>query len=498
MRAIRKYKNGGGWPPGTPPPAGFDPQWMAEQLKFAQLLRDKSQEEQDRLDRLDTGTLEPSARYPRKDPFPSIVQTSASPELREERGRMNPLFQAAEYLTPVGDVMAGVEGLGQLISGDYAAGATNLGLAAASAFIPGPTPKVKPKVKVKVKPQRSMTVNRRPAEEVEIGQNVSEAVMLEPDGSRVQSYGGNKPAVIALKREHPFDDAQTPYYEPFIGGVNHRSGTAVSDSEFAKQVVRVMDGQPIDAFVGGTSLSTDSYPLLLSKYQKGQLSAGRYPNSFERWGIEGGDRGMYAPLNDMGRPYKNSDEVTAWHNKKAESDGMQQGPKDPDMMSEEDFFNESNDEVYDNRFTPDNQMSKSTFFKIDPAARKAVEEGNVSAADKLYDKYHVQSDNDFGVSSFGSEDSDAMLTQLEAQSLADHFNAKMRGLEDRRAGQVERAESRGKSVSPSEGIPPAQVNSHHSGGFYVEYPMLPFKRNFKKGGRIKVKKRRPPGMRLLK
>ena len=491
MRAIRKYKNGGGWPPDSPPPTGFDPQWMAEQLKFAQLLRDEAEEEKIYQQRQGNQrpTVKPAPEYTNPDPFPTIQKTMSSPELREQRGRMNPLFQAANFITPVGDVMAGLTGVGQMISGDFGAGATNLGLAAASALVPGPGPI--PKVKPRVRPTKAaeemiggMKVTRRPPSEVLVGEHLSEA-----SAGSAQGRSAKYP-LVSLNRRPSFDGG-TPHYEPFIGGAKQRQGLGIPDGEFVKATMNVLDDLPVGSYLGGASVSTNSMPLMYSKYQKGQFSAGKYP---EGWGGQG--EGNFGPLNDMGKPYKNSDEVTQWHDKRSEQDGMQQGPMehyDPEDGST--YF----EGEYDNRFSPQNQMSKEEFLSIDPKAKEAAKGGNTKLADKLYDRYRIQADNDFGISSFGAEDSKAMLNELEAQELADIFNANLRQVEAKRVGHVERAQAKGETIAPSEGIPNARVAEWpDEGGFYVEYPLIPFKRNFEKGGRIKVNKRRQPGMRLLR
>ena len=136
MQVRKRYQNGGGVP-------GGDPKRQAEQLAFAQLLAEVAAEKQRKAELLDQGAIDPMLTYPNLSPYPTAQQVELSPELREERGRANPAVLAADYLTPVGDVMQGLGGLGELVKGNYGTGSAMLAASLAGAYVPGRAPKIK-------------------------------------------------------------------------------------------------------------------------------------------------------------------------------------------------------------------------------------------------------------------------------------------------------------------------------------------------------------------
>jgi hypothetical protein len=191
-------------------------------------------------------------------------------------------------------------------------------------------------------------------------------------------------------------------------------------------------------------------------------------------------------LNQSGKKYKNSPEVEQWH-KRYEGNEEVVGYTDTD-----DFF--------DNTFSPRNQMDFDQFTRIDPAAKAAVDGNNLNRAEDLYDKYRAQADNPFGVSSFGTSGSDAILDFDEAQELAEIFNKRIRAAADRRpskqSNMLKRGDNKAKAqIGKDEGIPLAEVVDRGE-GFTIVYPQIPFHRNFEEGGKFKIKRQRPTGMQV--
>ena len=260
----------------------------------------------------------------------------------------------------------------------------------------------------------------------------------------------------------------------------------------AKATSKVLDDVPINEFVGTDSYSTDSYPLLLKNWASGKLSLGSVDEINPYDAVRRGGDKSHAILNDMGKPYQNSQPVIDWH--------MQQAAMDPSKGRGFVPDGASGWDKYDQTFTPNNQMDKQTFFSLDPKAKEAVSKGRMDRADDLYERYQIQADNSFGISQFGSEGSQAYLTKSEAQKVADIFNKKMEGVMRDRPNKVAKAKARGKNINESGDIPEAIVESWPPGdgseGYYVAYPLAVFQRNFQYGGKFKVKKKRQPGMQV--
>jgi len=482
-------------------------------------------------------------------------------------------------------VMAGFSGLGQMLSGDVKGGLSTSALAAASLAIPGRMPKFG---KASVTPMRFSReelddLAKKISGEVKDGAVVIDAPRLGDadfpsiDGvsvirknvDDVSEFGdvtiseAKAPTVsggsetLAKLYSYGAEIDGAPVYDSFIAGPWQRGSVPyITDAQMRRAVMTVLDDLPIGAYIGPDNLSGSSLPMMLNQYQSGRLSSK--------------NTGQVAPLNDMGVPYKNSDEVAQWHNAKvaeeagltpeqvgyyvdavktkeanyislrtlntqrrklvAESESLdkaKRGKIEAKIKTLDDKIQTlemSSDEAaaaldayrpqgrimgsgdgfdFDNRFTPGNQMGEEVFYQIDPAAKRAIKSGNAPEARKLYENYQLQSDNGMGVSGLATEASTAMLTQKEAEQLAEAFNKKMGDVEIERAANIARRKARGKTdpIAPSEGIPKAVVKraGYEDEGFHwiVEYPTIPFKRNFKHGGKFKIKKKRP-AMRLLK
>ena len=108
-----------------------------QQIAYANMLQQLASEYDAAQARLDQGEIGPTPTYPNLSPYPTIQATELSPELREERGRANPGFQLLDFLTPVGDVTAIAQGIGDIIAGDPAMGGVNIGAGLLSLGIPG-------------------------------------------------------------------------------------------------------------------------------------------------------------------------------------------------------------------------------------------------------------------------------------------------------------------------------------------------------------------------
>ena len=494
MRVRKRYQNGGGVP-------GGDPKRQAEQLAFAQLLQEVAAERQRKAELLDQGAIDPMLTYPNLSPYPTAQQVELSPELREERGRANPAVLAADYLTPVGDVMQGLGGLGELIKGNYGTGSAMLAASLAGAYVPGPPPKIKNIRGVEVTkrdPSKDRIADMFVEDDAGIGKElgaidrtdltVEGDEMFEPfisaDAARVAN---DKEKLERLKSFENPNDGQRLEIER-LEGQNQRLPQQFRDAS-AEEVRRTMalatnemlDAVPIGGKVGSTSLSTDSYAIILSKWAKGQLSAKKFD------GIAGDNMGQ---LNRMGQKYKNSPEVEEWHLRRY--DGNE------DVIGYDEYGGSFN-----NMYAPAQQMEFEEFVQVDPAARKAYQGGNTKKAEQLYERYTIQGNNDLGVSGFGAVGSDARLSREEAQEMVDIFNMKMRDLAENRPAKQERMLKRGDNQSKAKlsddfGIPPARVvESVDFPGFYnIEYPQIPFHRNFEYGGKFKIKKKRRPGMQV--
>jgi hypothetical protein len=424
MRVRKRYQNGGGVP-------GGDPKRQAEQLAFAQLLQDeafkKKLDEKMRL-RDEYGVYaDDPAGLPSTDPFLA--------------------------LTAAGDAEAIGSGVAEMAGGDLLTGAGNVLLGAASVAIPGTLPKIKN--------IRGVEVTKR-----DPSKNVIADMAVEDDAGKFIELG-------KIDRSGRYVEGDE-MFEPLIEARAARTAEKKDTNE-------MLDAVPIGGKVGSSSLSTDSYAIVLSKWAKGQLSAKKFDD------IGGDNMGR---LNRMGQKYKNSPEVEEWHRRRYDG-------------NEDVIGYDERDVAFDNMYAPAQQMDFQEFVQVDPAARKAYQGGNTKKAEQLYDRYMIQSDNDLGISSFGSLSSDARLSREEAQEMVNIFNMKMRPLAEKRPAKQERLLKRGDNQSKAKlsddfGIPPAQVvESTDFPGFYnIEYPQIPFHRNFEYGGKFKIKKKRKPGMQV--
>ena len=467
MRLRKKYQNGGGVP-------GGDPKREAEQLAFAQLLKDeafkKKLEEKMRL-RDEYGVYaDDAAGLPSIDPFLA--------------------------LTAAGDAEAIGSGLSEMAGGDLLTGAGNVMLGAASLAIPGTLPKIKNVRGLDVTLRDvNMPAHRGNVADITVGDIelasmsrnedvlVQGRPMYEPDiNAGASKLAESKDRLAYLKKNDP-TSSEIPTLEKSLINRLGKYPEEVADMSagsirraMADATKEMLDHVPIGAKTGATSYSTDSYPIVLQRWAKGQLSANRFDDvsRFE------GDL-----LNQSGKKYKNSPEVEQWHKR---------------YEGNEEVVGYYNDDFFDNTFAPRNQMDFDQFTRIDPAAKAAVDGNNLNRAEDLYDKYRAQADNPFGVSSFGTSGSEAILDFDEAQELADIFNKRIRAAADRRpskqANMLKRGDNKAKAqIGKDEGIPLAKVVDRGE-GFTIVYPQIPFHRNFEEGGKFKIKRQRPTGMQV--
>jgi len=467
MRLRKKYQNGGGVP-------GGDPKREAEQLAFAQLLKDeafkKKLEEKMRL-RDEYGVYaDDAAGLPSIDPFLA--------------------------LTAAGDAEAIGSGLSEMAGGDLLTGAGNVMLGAASLAIPGTLPKIKNVRGLDVTLRDvNMPAHRGNVADITVGDIelasmsrnedvlVQGRPMYEPDiNSGASKLAESKDRLAYLKKNDP-TSSEIPTLEKSLINRLGKYPEEVADMSagsirraMADATKEMLDHVPIGAKTGASSYSTDSYPIVLQRWAKGQLSANRFDDvsRFE------GDL-----LNQSGKKYKNSPEVEQWHKR---------------YEGNEEVVGYYNDDFFDNTFSPRNQMDFDQFTRIDPAAKAAVDGNNLNRAEDLYDKYRAQADNPFGVSSFGTSGSEDILDFDEAQELADIFNKRIRAAADRRpskqANMLKRGDNKAKAqIGKDEGIPLAKVVDRGE-GFTIVYPQIPFHRNFEEGGKFKIKRQRPTGMQV--
>ena len=470
MQVRKRYQNGGGVP-------GGDPKRQAEQLAFAQLLQDeafkKKLEEKMRL-RDEYGVYaDDPAGLPSTDPFLA--------------------------LTAAGDAEAIGSGLAEMSGGDVLTGGANVGLGMASIFLPGTLPKVKKigKTTLEVKPKAQFpdnpvvlkkddaTLGYMYEGDGKVGGEGTIDITISGDAARAADTMREKQALEKALLADPNNvtlqkqlDAKNRYINSFVPEDLRRMEPDEISSAMAKGTMAMLQEVPVGKIVGAESVSTDSYAMMLKRWAKGQLSAKRFDGM--------GDN--HQGLNQMGKKYKNSPEVEQWQRNKYEGDPKVKG-------LDEDGYE------FDNTYAPKNQMDFQEFMQVDPKAKDAYRTGNMARAEDLYGQYKVQADNNVGVSSFGRYDGlNAALDQEEAQELADIFNRKMRAFATDRPRLQERgvAKSKGKAkVSDDLGIPEAiVVQDPDQTRYLVQYPVLPFHRNFNYGGKFKIKKKRRPGMQV--
>ena len=478
MRLIKKYQNGGR--PGDP--------LKVDSLAARQGLVMQEQQLQQLAQMLDADfnrELEEKMRL--RDEYGVYADDAAG----------LPSIDPFLALTAAGDAEAIGSGLSDMAGGDLFTGAGNVMLGAASLAIPGTLPKIKNVRGLDVTLRDvNMPAHRGNVADITVGDQelasmsrnedvlVQGRPMYEPDiNSGASKLAESKERLAYLKKNDP-TSSEIPTLERSIINRLGNYPEEVADMSagsirraMADATKEMLDHVPIGAKTGATSYSTDSYPIVLQRWAKGQLSANRFDDV---------SRFESDLLNQSGKKYRNSPEVEQWH-KRYEGNEEVVGYTDTD-----DFF--------DNTFAPRNQMDFDQFTRIDPAAKAAVEGNNLNRAEDLYDKYRAQADNPFGVSSFGTSGSEAILDFNEAQELADIFNKRIRAAADRRpskqANMLKRGDNKAKAqIGKDEGIPLAKVVNRGE-GFTIVYPQIPFHRNFEEGGKFKIKRKRPTGMQV--
>lgn len=405
-------------------------------------------------------------------------------------------------LTAAGDAEAIGSGLAEMSGGDLLTGAGNVLLGAASVAIPGTLPKIKnirgvevgkrtdePEVLTEMIMRDDQGIDLELGEIAQSGYTSEGQIMFEPFISgHAARIAGQKERLDELLKKDVFTDSEVmeirklrDEFDALPPKLKKASASEVKKT-MALATNEMLDAVPIGGKVGSASLSTDSYPIILNKWARGQLSAKRYDT---------GSAEGYGYLNPMGRKYKNSPEVEQWHRNRYEGD--------PEIVGYDDLSGNFN-----SMYAPAQQMEFEEFVQVDPAAKKAFQAGEKKQAEKLYEKYTIQADNDLGVSSFALEmENYARLSRGEAEELANKFNMRMRDLAQERSTKQERMLKRGDNQSKAKlsddlGIPPAKVieDTYYPGYFTIQYPQIPFHRNFEYGGKFKIKKKRRPGMQV--
>lgn len=497
MRTVKNYFHGGIHP------EGGDPRRKAEQLAFAQLLQEKADEEKFLQALLDQGSIGPQPRYYRHNqPMPSITAQALKPELRPQMPEE--LGMALEYLTPVGDVMGLTTGLADLGKGiadldpvTAGLGALNTGLSLASVFIPGRIPEIGEEM---VGNMGKYTIRKRNPQDPRVWDinhpefTENNVVEIRANDARPNSFGQSRPiATLEANTDH-FDQFHgRDVYVPYIAGeIGLKSaGTSMTQKDMAAATLRMLQEIPNGGMVHADSFSTNSLPIFLARWRQGRLSAKQIQGNSG----DGMVQMTHNALNDMGLSrYKNSPAVEAWHEAQARAAKAQGNPIKGKISDGYGGF-----ETFDNSYLPSNQMSKEQFFQIDPHAAQDVAAGNMKKAEQRYRHYQIQSDNDFGISPLTGETTMAATTRAsmeEAQQLADIFNARMREHAAFRAQQVDKLTAKGRTLAQDEGVLEAVIKPLGDGTYEVHYPTPIMEKNFRKGGKYKLKKRRPRGMQI--
>lgn len=411
----------------------------------------------------------------------------------------------AEYLTPVGDLVGLADAGRALAQGDYLTAGLAGGLTAASIFLPGT-------IRVGDDAVKDMgaysLVKRDPTDPRVYDYNMpgyvdDKVLEMRPNdvaaNTNVAARHYGKTDVAHVTVHNDVDDLVRgrDVYVPFIGGEQKRQalGTRMTQQEMDRGVFQMLSEIPNGAVVTADSFSDNSLPIILKRWESGRLS-GIKPKP----GGEGYVAMTHNVLNDMGlEKYTNHPAVEAWHDAQAFA-SAQRNRSDPEKwIVGKDKFGDP----FDNRFHPSNQMTKDEFFQIHPEAAKHVAEGNTAAADRMYDHYRIQSNNDFGISPLTGETNQAMglMSEDDALELAELFNKRMRDAAANRQKNVSKHTSRGKSIEADEGVYEAVVKPRFAGqpdmGYIIEYPTPVMVKNFQRGGRMKLKKKRRPGMMVV-
>ncbi len=494
MRVRKRYQNGGG----VPSLRDILASSVAGRLLGLSTSEDKRIEDLATSDRV--RGLQQQDLQRRQAIASQLGVDPASPLVTDPAGL--PSVDPFLALTAAGDAEAIGSGVAEMAGGDLLTGAGNVLLGASSVAIPGTLPKIKNIRGVEVgkrtdEPEVLTEMIMRDDEGIDLelgdisqsGYTSEGQIMFEPfisgDAARIARQ---KERLDELLKKDVFTDSEVmeirklrDEFDALPPKLKKASASEVKKT-MALATNEMLDAVPIGGKVGSASLSTDSYPIILNKWARGQLSAKRYDT---------GSAEGYGYLNTMGRKYKNSPEVEQWHRNRYEGD--------PEIVGYDEFGGS-----YNSMYAPAQQMEFEEFVQVDPAAKKAFRAGNKKQAEKLYEKYTIQADNDFGVSSFALEmENYARLSRAEAEELANKFNMRMRELAQERPAKQERMLKRGDNQSKAKlsddlGIPPAKVieDTYYPGYFTIQYPQIPFHRNFEYGGKFKIKKKRPPGMQV--
>jgi len=486
MRLKKKYQNGGEVPGGDPIPSRVDS--LAAQQGLVQQERELAALAQ-MLD----------ADFQRK--------LAEKTRLRDEYGVYAddpaglPSTDPFLALTAAGDLEAIGSGISEMAGGDLLTGGANVGIGMVSALFPGTIPKVKKvgKTTLTVDPNAEFpnnpvvlkkddaTLGYMHEGDLTVGGESTIDMTISGEAARTASALREKEALEKALLADPNNvDLQTKLRrkKSSIATFSPSALTSMAPDEITSEMARgtmaMLQEIPVGKIVGAESVSTDSYPMLLKRWAKGQLSAKRFDDAGDN--LQG--------LNTMGQKYRNSPEVEAWHRERYENN--------PDISGFD-----AEDIAFDNTFAPKNQMDYFEFVQVDPNAKAAYQSGNTARSEDLYERYMLQADNNMGVSSFGRTDNaGAKLDYEEAQELADFFNQRMRDLALERPRLQEKgvARSKGKNkVVDDEGIPEAKVvHDSYNDRYLIQYPVLPFHRNYNRGGKFKINKRRKPGMQVCR
>ncbi len=405
-------------------------------------------------------------------------------------------------LTAAGDAEAIGSGLSEIAGGDLFTGAGNVMLGAASVAIPGTLPKIKNIRGIEVT-KRDLSKDRIADMFVEDNAGIGKELgSIDKSGLSVEGedmyeafisgdaakIADDKEKLEMLKGSSEAHRMRHKLEIQRLEDLNQRLPQQFRDAShqevrrtMALATNEMLDAIPIGGKVGSVSLSSDSYPIILKKWAKGQLSAKKF---------DGAAGEGYGPLNSMGQKYKNSREVEDWH--------WRRHGGDEEVVGYSEFGGK-----YNSLYAPAQQMEFEEFVQVDPAAMDAFWRGNKKQADNLYEKYTLQADNDLGISYFGTQGSKARLSREEAQELANKFDMRMRQLTQERSAKQSRMLKRGDNqskaiLSDDMGIPPVKiVEDYMAPGYYtIEYPQIPFHRNFEEGGKFKIKRQRPKGMQV--
>ena len=323
--------------------------------------------------------------------------------------------------------------------------------------------------------------------------NVEPIEVLPNDASSVYFGSANVGQVERYTGQDRFRNKAVHVPDIKSESARQKLGTAMTDQDMAKGIHAMLSAIPNGEVVFAGSLSSDSLPIILQNWARGRVS-NLQPTQDE---LANHDviTVRHEPLNDYGKTYENSEAVESWHDAQAEAAAKAGQPH---------VFTDSDGMDWDNRFLPENQMSFEEFVTIDPTAMRFYKEGNMRAAERQYEYYQNQSVNEWAVSpmtGFSNLADKMKFDERNAQILADRFNAKLDAAAAARGAQVQRQTERGRNIADDEGMGRAQIHYISGPGqdrWEVEYPVPVVVKNFRKGGRMNLKKKRKPGIRVMR